>query len=339
MENEWRPAKHPLHREYMAFDRVHVDVIGAVPPDTDYNGVGPGVSFALKMKELTGVPQGLLCCAHGGTDLNQWSPKISKLGPGKSLYAAMIRRFTDNGSHIKGIFWYQGCADAFENNSANFKILTEEFIKSSRNDMQFQFDHDYIPFLQVQIGRVVHKKLPGLEENWLKIREEQRRLSEEIDGVYTISSINLELDDLIHLSGESQKHLGKIAAEILFKHITFGKAKTPYLKAVRIYKHPISGWATIDAEFGGLIGDLISSGRATGFTLSKKGKYPDTDMIYSVELNKNIATMRLHYELNEIKDYELYYGFGLNPYANITDEFGRSIPCFGPVCLNYTKGD
>ena len=59
-------------------------------------GAGPGVSFANEMFRLTGVPQGLICCAHGGTTMAQWDPKLKKDGD-NSLYGAMLNRVKRNG--------------------------------------------------------------------------------------------------------------------------------------------------------------------------------------------------------------------------------------------------
>ncbi|MBQ7726819.1 MAG: hypothetical protein IJT66_06720, partial [Clostridia bacterium] len=109
MTDSWGVAKHRLHRPWLAVDRVHTDVLKAVPgPQPERRGVGPGLAFAQEMKRVTGVPQGLLCCAHGGTTLAQWDPDLQEQGCSKSIFAAAVRRFRANGSHVRGLFWYQG---------------------------------------------------------------------------------------------------------------------------------------------------------------------------------------------------------------------------------------
>lgn len=338
MEDCWRPARHPLHTEWKAVDKVHTAVLGAKPPDTDFQGVGPGLSFGLRMHALTGVPQGLLCCAHGGTSLAQWSPDKKMGGSGRSLYAAMARRVFDNGGHVGGMFWYQGCAEAFENKGAVFENLTEAFIRECRRDLGYPFDGEPLPFVQVQLGRVVHQKLPGLEENWTLIRESQRRLAQRLPWVFTLSSINERLDDCIHLSGSSQKRLGIQAAECMYYARYCRKEPDslppPSYRSCRLYRHPISGWAAIEVVFDHLVGKLISAGRPAGFSLAPAGQLPDTDMVYDVSLSGNRALLRLHYQPEDIRGYVLYYGYGLNPYCNLTDERGRSVPCFGPVPLD-----
>ena len=89
-------------------DPVHVDlgVVRGGPPDT-VRGVGPAVAFAQEMFRRTGVPQGILACAHGGTSMSQWDPKLKKLG-GKSLYHGYgtdpFRNITDEADRMLPVF-------------------------------------------------------------------------------------------------------------------------------------------------------------------------------------------------------------------------------------------
>ncbi len=337
MEDEWRPAKHPLHSEWKAVDAVHTAVLGAKKPDTDFQGVGPGLAFGQRLHQLLGVPQGLICCAHGGTNLLQWSPAIKKRGPSGSLYAAMQRRVRDNGSHARGIFWYQGCADAFENAADVFLSSTERFIRECRKDLAYPDDTLPLPVVQVQLGRVIHRKLPNLEKNWVRIREAQRILPQRLSHVYTLSAVHLELDDLIHLAGDSQDALGRQAAETMVAAL-YGESNIcqlpPTLRSCRLFRHPLSGWATIDVSFDHLHGSLTADGRPNGFVVTPPHTEPVTDTVYAVELMGDTARLRLHYPPEEIVGQALYYGYGLNPYANLTDQQGRAVPCFGPIPLD-----
>ncbi len=63
------------------------------------------------MVEATGVPIGLVACAHGGTSMEQWNPAKKDEG-GKSLYGSMLRQFQLAGGKVKGVLWYQGESDA-----------------------------------------------------------------------------------------------------------------------------------------------------------------------------------------------------------------------------------
>lgn len=70
-----------------------------------------------------------------------------------------------------------------------------------------------------------------------------------------------------------------------------------------------------------------------GFSLGQVDAPPATDMVYDVSLNGDTALLRMHYQPEDLRGHVLYYGYGLNPYCNLTDERGHAVPCFGPVPL------
>ena len=334
MTDEWGIAKNPLHELWKAKDKVHTEVFHAQPPEGEqFRGVGPGLTFAKRMKELTGgVPQGLLCCAHGGTSMADWSEKKKIQGPDKSLYAAMQRRFIANGANAKGMFWFQGCADAFECTGDLFTERMKSFMAA------FHKDFGNIPTIQVQISRVVHEKLEGLEENWIKIREAQRLIPEQIDNIYTISSINKTTDDLIHLSREAQIQLGKEGAEAmyyaLYGNADYGFIPPPELHKITRVKTLKSGDVMIRVYFKNLYGGLKSLGRPNGFSLTHYQYKNDTEMIYDTRLANDFVELRTTLKDDEIRNLYLYYGFGLNPYCNITDMKDRALLAFGPISIS-----
>ena len=78
MDDRWGRAEEPITCPPVAHAPVHWRLRGVDGPqpadwkDPMGKGAGPGVSFANEMFRLTGVPQGLICCAHGGTTMAQW---------------------------------------------------------------------------------------------------------------------------------------------------------------------------------------------------------------------------------------------------------------------------
>ncbi len=123
MTDAWGMATDPLHRLPDAVNRVHwrkdaqgnpVKLEGEALRQWIANrkkGAGVGLPFALEMVRRTGVPIGLIPCAHGGTSMDQWSPALKDKG-GDSLYGGMVRRFQAAGGRVKGVLWYQGESDA-----------------------------------------------------------------------------------------------------------------------------------------------------------------------------------------------------------------------------------
>jgi sialate O-acetylesterase len=107
MNDRWATAREPLHNMWEAIDAVHRDISGGMLPAKAAPGtmISPGVSFAQEMRRRTGVPQGVVACAHGGTTMSQWDPSLAKLGP-RSLYGAMMRRLAKNGDTVAGMIWY-----------------------------------------------------------------------------------------------------------------------------------------------------------------------------------------------------------------------------------------
>ena len=117
MRREWRAAEDPLHLLEESPDICHTEKQCSAKAGEELRrnaikGVGVGVFFAREMFERSGgVPQGLICVAHGGTSMQQWSPERKKLGGG-SLYASMLTSVKATGQPVAGLLWYQGESDA-----------------------------------------------------------------------------------------------------------------------------------------------------------------------------------------------------------------------------------
>lgn len=328
MDNNWRRAHHPLHAAWVGGDEIHMeDNFNGVPADVCI-GVGPGLKFAQYMKEYNGVPQGLIASAYGGAGFKWWAPEIAKTNPGKSLYLAMRERLIKNGSHIAGMLWFQGCADAFSCDADKFEENTLNFYDCVRKEF------GKFPIIQFQIGRVVHVELPGLRENWMKIREIQRNLSKRADSLYTIATINKTLDDLIHLSSESAEEIGTEAAELMHD-IETGKAQTLEIQSIDFYNDSkFFGMSIVEITFKNLNGSLKSEGIPTGFYVSEFEYKIGTDVLFKTVIKENKVFLKLWGGVEENKNKYLYYGFGLNPYCNLTDSKGNGIMAFGPIKLD-----
>jgi sialate O-acetylesterase len=330
MDDRWAVAKDPIHRLCDAVDAVHTDLCGGVRPrrpDGKF-GVGPGLSFGLRMRELAGVPQGLIACAHGGTSMSQWNPDLKRLR-GKSLYGAMLRRFQKNGGRVAGVVWYQGCSDA----NAAAPLYTQR-MKSLVAAVRRDFGDKDLPFVAVQISRVVGWP-PDSAGPWNSVQEQQRRLSEAIRRCLVVPAIDLSLDDSIHVSGRDQARLGARLAQAMavLKGIP-GAGKPPIaLKAVTVGQEA-HGMADAIVEFEHVTGWLRAGSRPTGFTLIGEGV---SNLAYDVELKGGRAFIHTMTPLADVGSLRLHYGFGVDPYCNIVDEADRSLPVFGPVCLGRAR--
>ncbi len=146
-----------------------------------------------------------------------------------------------------------------------------------------------------------------------------------------------DLDDLVHLSGPAQTKLGARFAEAMLTLIRAPKSLEPPLElgAVKVFADERHWGTQIVVAFRNVQGYLCASGRPWGFELIKDGI--PTKVIYRVDLDGDKARLRCGCSGDELKAMELVYGFGVNPYCNITDGAERSLPAFGPLSLGQGK--
>jgi sialate O-acetylesterase len=333
MNDTWDIAKDPIHVLADAIDQVHEDICGGVKPEkSTITGVGPGLSYAQEMHKITKIPQGVIACAHGGTSMFQWDPKLKELGS-KSLYGAMYRRFVKNGSKVAGVLWYQGCNDANPHDAPLYTNRMKELVESIRKD----FNNDTLPFVAVQLSRVCYP--PAAGNDWNMIREQQRRLSDEISNLLVVPTIDLEMEDFIHISGQDQNRLGVRLAKAM---ITLTDKKTDMtppitLKDIKIEIDEITNMNNVVITYDNVIGNLVSEGRPSGFELTSKPGEITAHYIFSTELKGNRVILRAGQNRIDTENFFLYYGFGVQPYCNITDQSDRSLPAMGHVRVGKAR--
>jgi len=331
-DNAWEAA-HPILNQYwiapygmISRQGVHYDQSLPQQP----RGVGPGYDFALEMQRRTGVPQGVLPCALGGSSLAQWNPDAADLRD-ENLYWIAMDRFRRAGSHVRGLFWHQGCSEAFGGHEA-FVEKMQHLIAAFRRDC----GNPALPVVQCQICRYTALVGPDADWNWMAIKERQRTLAEHIPHLDTVSTANATMADGIHLSTESQRILGRNAAECM-DHLCFdpeGKrsAPAPRLDEVYFVRGRSRFGQTLAVRFANLRGNLTAPGAPTGFMVTGDPRVNDYRGIFRIELEGDTAYLRLE-PGHDLRNKVLYYFFGADGYANITDEAGRPIPAFGPISL------
>ena len=186
---------------------------------TRTKGAGLGLPFAVTMVESTGVPIGLVACAHGGTSMEQWNPAKKEQG-GKSLYGSMLRQVKLAGGKVKGVLWYQGESDAL--GGAAWKAYPQvfsDFIAAVRSD----FGQPELPFYYVQIGRFVTAPIPRAGT---PSRTPSARCPDRVPNTAVVSVIDLELDDGIHVGTQGLKRAGQRLARIAQREL-FGQVGRP----------------------------------------------------------------------------------------------------------------
>lgn len=328
--DHWEPAEPRLHRGWLSPEPVlqkHFAGHGGVHE----RGVGPGFFFAEEMHRRTGVPQGLIPCALGGSPLSQWAPDPVAGTP--PLYQIAMRRFRLCGAHIRGIFWYQGCSDTNPDAISVFTERMERMIEAFRTDT----DDPTLPFVQVQIGRFTMAS-PADDAKWSDIREQQRRLTDRIPYLDTVAVTDAEYADGIHLQARYHQRLAKTAAESMYR-LCFDPQglrtlPAPTLDSIHIIHGSDDFGENLAVTFHNIHGDLQSVGVPTGFALSRSPDHIDTYSIFRLELSRDTVYIRHECAEEQLKEMYLSYYFGNGSYANITDGAGRPLPAFGPLKLS-----
>lgn len=159
---KWVKAKHPLH-----FDKPVA-------------GIGPGLSFGIKMAEANAkVKIGLVPCAVGGTSINAWAPgaydNATKTHPYDDalvrIQAAMQKGI------VKGIIWLQGESDSDPAKASTYLDKLTTLIQRLRAVTE----NNSLPFVAGELGRfrpvfaninTVLAKLPSLVPNTGVVRSE-----------------------------------------------------------------------------------------------------------------------------------------------------------------------
>ncbi|XP_015060165.1 probable carbohydrate esterase At4g34215 [Solanum pennellii] len=180
----WVEADEPLHK------------------DIDVNktcGVGPGMSFAnkLKMDDPDIGVIGLVPCAIGGTNITQWVR-------GGWLYNEMIRRTKvalQGGGTIRGMLWYQGESDAIDLDDAKlYKNRLMKFFKDVRNDLELPT----LPIVQVALATAPGPYMEVIRKAQLGIN---------LPNVRCVDAKGLPIGpDMLHLTTPAQVKLGEMLA-------------------------------------------------------------------------------------------------------------------------------
>jgi hypothetical protein len=329
MDDRWSVARDPIHTLWKCVDAVHVDLNGGarhVKPPADW-GVCPGPAFGNEMRRLSGVPQGLIACAHGGTSMSQWDPKRKKEG-GKSLYGALVRRLVKNGGRVAGMIWYQGCSDANQESVNQYTPRMKELVRALRRDC----GDKTLPVAIVQIGRVVNFSASFY---WNSIQEQQRRLPCRIRNLTTVPAIDLAMDDHIHISGAGHYVLGRRLAQAMQALRLGRKAGNPPIAIKQVTIESDRGLGVVVVEFDNVGGQLRSGSRPTGFSIVSPAV--GANNLFDIQLDGSRARIRSTLTTPALHGAALHYGYGSDPCCNITDKAGRPLPVFGPIAMGFPR--
>lgn len=344
MDRVWRQARDPLHQMYASPDEAHwrnCDISAAKGRPLDAaeaaaeaarqaKGVGVGVSFGRLMHRRTGVPQGLIACAHGGTFMRAWDPALSG-DAGASLYGSMLLSLRLAAQPLAGVLWYQGCSDANPEDEPHYTRRMQELVAALRRDL----GQPRLPWITVQIARVITGNADS--QWWNAIQEQQRRLPESIPHLAVVPAIDLPLDDGIHIGSAGLEILAGRLARQAARIVLGDRREAPPLapRRARLVEGTGEYALAVEVLIDHAVGGLVSDGPARGFSLhGPDGKAQA--LIYRTELLGD--RIRLLLSCRMVGQLSLSYGHGHDPACTIRDRRGMAMPAFSGLAVEPIAG-
>jgi sialate O-acetylesterase len=368
LNERWSIAEEPLHWLNESLDPAHhagqtpaqavADVTAPRTPRA--KGAGLGLPFAKELYARTGVPVGLVPCAHRGTAIEQWDPVGAALGA-RSLYGSMLRRFQAVGGHVRGVLWYQGEDDAHPVQDNAYGVRLEQLIAAVRRD----FGDPRLQFHIVQLARTVN--YPQADDYWAAIREQQRHVAEELPNVEIVTAIDLPLEDGLHVATPGLKELGRRLALVACHELLGEQVVRPGPRLRRVVVEDADR-GIVRVCFDDANGRLRPDDNIVGFSLrgptptptrtspqtptrtptQTPTRTPTPGLAWALRTGPHDVQTELH---NVYVDparpdtvicrlgmpirpgVSLCYGYGRNPACNLTDEQNLPAPTFGPIPL------
>ncbi len=189
--DEWVAARDPLH-----FDKSEA-------------GVGPGLSFAREIKQLSQKRCiGLVPCAVGGTSISKWKPDAYDKATNTHPYNDMINRLKIalKSGTLKGILWHQGESDSQNGNYKLYEVRFDSLLNNISKEIGININD--IPVIVGEVGRFFILKQPPNESG--KINEVLNVIAAKHRNIFCVSSEGLtDRGDSLHFNVSSAKELGR----------------------------------------------------------------------------------------------------------------------------------
>ena len=325
MARQWQPAVEPLHRLSISPDPVHRGVteeeqaLLRAYDDARLLGAGLGLAFGAAYHRVTGVPVGLVATAHGGSSLAQWSPSLAA-HRGESMYGSFLLSLEACGGRVAGVLWYQGESETSPDTAFTFTDDLTGLVSAMRRDE----GDAALPFHHVQLGRYVADLESRDDVRWSQVREAQRVFP--ADGM--ASAIDLDLDDLIHISTASLRRLGRRLARL-----ASGEAETLRLRDIAVDPDGLA----LTVGYEGVSGRLSPEGHVAGYSLHDAHGSRRAAVVHAA-VRADGCSVRILLSRPVAADDHLAYAFGLDPLVALRDEADMSAPAFGPLPLAGLRG-
>ena len=168
-----------------------------INPDRSTAGVNLAESFAEAYAAKYGVDVGLICCADGGTSLEQWQE-------GSVLYENAVNqaRLAMRTSNIVGILWHQGEADREATLASTYVERFEKMITAMKRDIGI----GDVPVILGELGEFLSA---STVVNYRTVNEQLHKIAERNPYTGVASSKGLTSNpDNLHFNAKSLYEFG-----------------------------------------------------------------------------------------------------------------------------------
>lgn len=172
-----------------------------INPDRAFSGVSLAESFAEKYSQKYNTEVGLICCADGGTSLEQWQP--GSLLFDNAVYNAELALRT---SEIAGVLWHQGETDCAD--SLNGKYVKR--FMPIMNELRKRLNLYDVPFLLGGLGDFLADcQLDNDLVNYEKVNKALKEIAENNPFTGFVSAKGLTSNpDNLHFNSKSLYEFG-----------------------------------------------------------------------------------------------------------------------------------
>ena len=170
-----------------------------VNPDRPFSGITLAESFADAYQKQHHVDVGLIPCADGGTQLEQW-----KKGSLLFDHAVFQTRLAQRTSNIAGILWHQGESDCKPDRYADYGERLHQFYK----DLMDALHLEDVPFLVGGLGDFL--SFLDVEKHYYQsVNRQLETFSHSVHPAGFVSAEGLEgKPDHLHFTAASQRIFG-----------------------------------------------------------------------------------------------------------------------------------
>ena len=169
--------------------------------DREFSGVSLAESFAQNYANKHNVDVGLICCADGGTTLEQWKP-------GGLLYdnAILQAKLAMRTSVLAGILWHQGESDCNKNLYPTYHNRLKKFIESVKLELNLKD----VPFVLGGLGDYLGEcSLDDDFKNYIHINNALKKLADSDEMIGFVSADGLKSNpDKLHFNAKALYEFG-----------------------------------------------------------------------------------------------------------------------------------